>query len=115
RSKAASMASQPGAGSDGSSRVAGMAGVCLRLLKSPNMGLVSGTIGADRHIRHVEMPDDDHAEGRALVPSLVLRRGHPHCSNQVSLAPPPRDELTTMLPRGATRVSAAGTTTGQAP
>ena len=30
----------------------------------------------------------------------------------MSLAPPPRDELTIRLPGGATRVSAAGTTTG---
>jgi hypothetical protein len=38
-----------------------------------------------------------------------------HASSQVSLAPPPLDELTTSVPAGATRVNAGGTTTGSAP
>src|SRR5207302_1158932 len=48
-----------------------------------------------------------------------FRRSRPsmsvHCTIQVSLAPPPREEFTIMVPAGATRVSGAGTTTGVSP
>jgi len=45
-----------------------------------------------------------------LAPRVELRLHLRHLRSHVSLAPPPRDELTTIVPSGATRVRAAGTT-----